>query len=203
MAKTYTDPRLTFSALANILAPHGAPAMMNIIADSKYPKVAQVISYADGCRAMAAFLAGAPPIAASLEPHEIELFKLLKATPPKLPKGVSLSLPGPANAHPKWSLSGVELSIVPDLLVSGPNGTGALKFHCAQAVLGRGVPKAMAELLHHYLHAELKKSSTVPEYCIVYSIRHNKLQSAAPVKAKLAAQATAACKLVAAVWPAI
>jgi hypothetical protein len=194
------EPRLTYSALARLLAPNSSVAIERIVKENKYPPTAQVISYVDCAKALADLATGGPRRPLGLEPHEAEVLKLFQSAPLKLPPKVSAKLPPAATTSRKWPIEGVDVSFVPDLLLTGPRGTGALKFHCAKAPLPTGVGPKTAALLYVHLRDFQKDAAAVPEYCLVYDVRSRKLHRPGASPDKVMEHARSACRLTASLW---
>ncbi|UJR86674.1 hypothetical protein [Sandaracinus amylolyticus] len=195
---TRSEPRITFSALAKLLVPHTLDAHESIVKTCKYPPTAKVINYKDGIQWLIGIVVGDGKTGGTLEAHEREVVDIVKADPIRLPKGVTAARVPQSSA--KWYLEDVEISMVPDLILSGPKGVGVLKFHVNKEPLPRGVGPTMAALLYHYESVERQTPNVVPEYCLVYDVRSKKFHKPSGTTSSLVDRARAACRFVAYAW---
>lgn len=200
--KPHASPRLTFSALAQLMGSHTSLGHMGILRNSKYPQPGPVMSYKNGVRQIVEDMLGSGKSVASLRQHELDVLNEFRLNPLTLPRGCVAKKSAMSTSH--WVHCNVEISVFPDVLVVGPKGTGAVKFHVAKEPLPRGVGSAMATLIAHHRRAILNDNTTCDAYCIVYEVRSGKSHSAsAKTAASQMKSVTAACQLASAVWPSL
>lgn len=201
--KVFADPRLTFSALSKLLAPHTPQGMMSILRDSKYPRTGPMLSYTNAEKHVVSLLTGSGSQNSILRPHEQDAVSIFIGNSFHLPTGVVAKR---NNSHAaQWPFAGVEISVFPEVALSGPNGTGALKLYFGQKPLAKGVGKTMAGLIAHFRSAVLQDAATVPGYCLVYEVRTNKLHRAGArtVPPGSLAKMTSVCLMTRMLWPAV
>ncbi|MEM7157079.1 MAG: hypothetical protein AAF799_29775 [Myxococcota bacterium] len=201
--KIHTTPRLTFSSLAKLMAPHTPMAQQTILTGHKYPRSGPMLGYVNALHHLVGLLKNGKPGGRALRPHEQAVVNAFKAQPFKLPKGVKVLKQRPNAKQKYWHYHGVDISVFPDVLLDGPKGKGALKLYPNQEPLARGVGKTMATLLHHYMTSVNPAGQAHPSYCLVYEIRKGKFHRAGTGNATANAlkRAQVACGMAAAVWP--
>lgn len=200
--RRHHQPRLTFSALAKLMASHTPTGHLGLLRQSKYPRPAAVLSYRRARRRIVSLICGQPDAPSGpLAPHERAVVAAFLARPLGLPRRTH------AQPHhgptPRWPLGDVDVSVFPDIDLMGPRGTGAIKLHLAQQPLARGVGRGMAALLHHHRCEVLGDEAAYGNYCIVYEVRTGRVHRAGTQGLPLRnlRRAEAACRLAAAVWP--
>jgi len=201
--KQWMKPRLSFSALAKLMASHTPVGQIGILRQSKYPRSGPMKSYVNAMWYITGVIASGQPGGRAPRSHEQEVVDAFTAQPLRLPKGVTGRRAG--TGQKPWQFQGVDISFFPDMKLQGPNGTGALKLHFNQDPLPRGVGKSMATLLFHYLSNVVQESSANAKYCLVYEVRSSKCHVAktGAMSASALQQVRAACMLATAMWPQI
>jgi hypothetical protein len=156
------------------------------------------VSYVDAVRAMANVMTGTERAHGVLQPHEEEVLAMFKARPPKLPAGL-IAKHAPREGA-KWELEGVEISVVPDVLLVGDHAGGAMKLFCAKEALASGLGPTMAALLHYYQAQIAHAPNARPEHAMIYDVRRRKLHKPSTNVESVLRRARAACRITRDVW---
>jgi hypothetical protein len=179
-------PRVSFSTLARLMGPITPAKQMSLLRDHKYPTDGPKRSYQNAREQLVRHLvsgAALAPNAVGLRPYETNVLELAVAQGVAAPAGCRCRRPSPS--RPSWQFHGVEISMFPDVLLTGPRGTGAMKFHLSQETLPKGVGAAMAALLHHYQAGVMNDASAIPMYSIVLEPRQGVTYSASGNQTRL------------------
>lgn len=199
--KVYQQPRLTFSALADVMSPHTPAGMRSIVRDSKYPRRGPILSYTNATRHMVGMLVDGRPPSIELRDYEREVVEAFDRERLKLLRGCEIWR---SNTRDRaWVHCGVEISMFAEVSVLSAKGNGCVKLHCAKEPLAKGVGKAMASLMAHYRTTVLSDQDTNPAYCLVYEVRTGKVHKApvGPASEAFLAKIADACEMVKALWP--
>jgi hypothetical protein len=199
--KVHEHPRLTFSALAKLMAPHTSEGIRSIVRASKYPKRGPMLSYANATKHMVGILVDGEAADVELREYEQEVVDAFDPAGLKLPRGFEIKRSSTRDLP--WLYHGVKVSMYSEARLRGSKGNGCLKLLCTQDPLAKGVGKAMANLMAYHRRSVLGDQETNPGYCIVYEVRSSKVHKATsgPVSDAFLAKAEAACDIAAALWP--
>jgi hypothetical protein len=196
-------PTVTFSTLAKLMGSNTSTSIVNLLRGHKYPTDGPRRSYQNARRQVVEHLVSGSQISTSgLRSHEIEAVTGFVANDLSLPTNSRATRPSTQN--PRWQFGGVEISVLPDVLLNNPTHSGAvcggIKIHFNKEPLARGVGPSMAALLHYYLAHVLEVSTVTPGMCYVYEARSGAVHSCgSPTRLLSSAQNT--CTLIAALWP--
>lgn len=199
--KVHEQPRLTFSALAKLMAPHTSEGMRGIVRDSKYPKNGPMLNYTNAIKHMVGTLVDGQPASVALREHERDVLSTFDPQLLKLRNGFEFRR---SNTRERsWPYRGVQISMFAEVSLRGPRGTGCLKLYCPQEPLAKGVGKAMASLMAYYRGSVLEDDETIPGYCLVYEVRSGRVHKASSVAVTdgFLSKVDAACDMATALWP--
>jgi hypothetical protein len=193
-------PTVSFSTLAKLMSPSTPVKQASLLRDHKYPAPGPKFSYRNAREQLIAHAVHGTPFSPllKLRPHELDAIRVMMKTAVPVPGGMTCFVP-PANA-PRWTFHGVDISVFPDVDLSGPTGLGALKAYFPKERLARGVGPTMAALLFHYKTQVLGQKNVSPRHCVIYEVRTGSLH-ACTNPTKLLPNAKVACQLIAALWP--
>jgi hypothetical protein len=143
------------------------------------------------------------PNATDLELHEQEVVQELLSNDWVNP-ATSAARP-PTNQAPMM-ISGVEISVFPDLVLADSSGkkpaSGALKFYCPKSKeLDPQVGRWMASFLYFYRLNIANDSNSHCDYCLIYDVRKNEYYEAGKSCKQLFHNIEGACQFISAVWP--
>ena len=200
-------PRMTFSAMCRYLSANPSE-QFRILRGQKFPESPVVNNYNNAVRQILDFaIHGNPlnPKRGNLKPHEMEVVSLLHANNWTIPTEGAIR---PSIPQEKMVLSGVTLSISPDLQLIGRDkkrrATGAMKFHFPKSYsLDDDVGRWMAALLYVHQSEILKDRLTSPHLCMVYDVRSDKIHRATGRYQSLMKHVSDACRMINSVWPSI
>jgi hypothetical protein len=199
-SRAIAHPTVSFSTLAKLMAPSTPVKQASLLRDHKYPAPGPKFSYLNARAQLIAHTVHGTPFNPSrrLRPHELDAIRVMMQTPVPIPSGMTCTVP-PAKA-PRWPFHSVDISVFPDVELSGPAGLGGLKVHFPKEELARGVGATMAALLFHYKTQVLGQKNVSPRHCLIYEARTGSLHTCTN-PAKLLPNAKVACQLIAALWP--
>lgn len=195
-----TTPRVSFSTLAKIMGAATPIAQARLLRGHKYPTDGPKRSYQGVRNQMVGYAVDGRPIDpnANLRPHERDAVIAMSQHPVRIPKGMTCTRP--STRAPYWRFCGVDISVFPDVDMTGQIGIGGLKGYFAQDPLGHGVGTCMAALLCHYKGTVLGQTQVQSRYCLVYEARTGDVHSASN-STRVLRTAEAACNLIVALWP--
>lgn len=199
-ATTITTPTVSFSTLAKIMGPGTPVTQATLVRGHKYPTDGPKRGYQNARNQFIEHAVSGVAFHphAGLRKHEQEAVLAMDQLGVPIPHGVTCARP--ATRGPHWNFSGVNISVFPDVDMTGANGLGAFKVHFGKDALARGVGSAMAALIHHYKTNVLGQQNVLPRHCLVYEARTGALHSCGS-PTRLLSNVQAACHLIAALWP--
>jgi hypothetical protein len=199
-ASMHATPTVSFGTLAKIMGPTTPAGQAALLRGHKYPTDGPKRSYQNARNQLIEHLVAQRPFdpTASLRPHEREAVLALLQNGVPIPTQVRCSRP--STSAPHWTFCGVNISVFPDVELTGPNGHGALKVYFGKDPLARGVGASMAALLHHYKSQVLGQQNVTARHCLVYEARTGSVRACGN-STRLLSNAQAACQLITVLWP--
>lgn len=192
-------PRITFSTLAKAMGPTTLARLARLVEGHKVAAEGPRRSYQTARKQAIQWLVdgiGLDPHA-GLRSHEREAVAALSKISVDLPPEIYAERPPNGQL---WVLGGVCISMLPDVLLDGPRGRGAIKFSFTKERLGRGVGSMMAALMWHWLANVQHIEKARPDLCRVYEPRLPWLYQPGRNPEKQVAHAEKACRLISAIW---
>jgi hypothetical protein len=200
MAKTNTTPTISFGTLAKLMGPTTPAGQVSLLRGHKYPTDGPKRGYQNARAQLIDHLVEKKAYNphSKLRPYEREAIDLLRAE--EIPVPADLAYTRPSTANPHWAFEGVNVSVFPDVDIANREGRGAMKAHFAKDSLARGVGASMAALLWFYKTEILREQAVASRNCLVYEVRNGHLHVCGSPN-RLLANASAACRVIVALWP--
>lgn len=194
---------MTFSSLCEYLA--ATPTrQLSILKEQKYPRSGPVRRYDTAMNQLLAHLVDGQPLdpdADGLEPHEQELLSDFRQVEWENPAD---EMKRPWTQQGAMQVQGVEISVMPDLLLENEDKVGALKFYLPKTrELDATVGLWMASFLYQYEARTHHKDRVDPSLCMIYDVRKGEFYGATKSYKRLFQQIESACQMISRLWPTI
>lgn len=202
-------PRVTFSALVDVLT-QPSHRLVGLLKKQKYPNPGPVFGYKKAREQLSNWAVnGTPPNLQdpALRDHEVDALtaaiQVFGTGQALLPDGAtSASKPG---LEQQWSVNGVDISVFPDLVVSGDvrgtPATGAVKFFLRKDPTTVG--PTLAALIYYHRRHIIQDPDIDPSLCAVVDVQAGEIYAATGSYRRLVSQIESSCTLIAAVWASV